>query len=71
MVEVDKLTTGQKVYYQPEHYKAENKFENGLVKSISKLGGVFVVYNCDNDWYNFENYTAANTNPEDLYIGWK
>ena len=42
-----------------------------MVKSIAQNGGVFVVYNCGGEWHNFQNYTAANTNPNDLFNGWK
>ena len=71
MVNVNELKRGDNVHYQPEHYKQSGKFENGVVKSIAPNGGVFVVYNCGGEWHRFENYTAANTSPEDLYMGWK
>lgn len=71
MVNVKELKKGDKVHYMPEHYKNEGEFENGVVKSIAPNGGVFVVYNCGGKWDNFENYTAANTRPEDLFMGWK
>ena len=71
MIDVKELKKGDKVHYMPKHYKNKGKFENGIVKSIAPNGGVFVVYNCNNEWHNFENYTAANTNPENLFMGWK
>jgi hypothetical protein len=71
MVNVTKLKNGDSVHYAPEHYKKDNKFENGVVKSISPNGGVFVVYNCGGEWHKFMDYTAANTNPKDLFLGWK
>ena len=71
MVDVTKIYKGDRVHYMPDHYKKSGRFENGKVKSIAPNGGVFVVYNCGGNWDNFENYTAANTRPEDLNLGWK
>jgi hypothetical protein len=72
MVQFDKLEVGQKVYYQPEHYKEKGMFENGMVRYIPDHvnDAVFVVYNCNNDWDNFKAYTAALTNIRDLHNGW-
>jgi hypothetical protein len=54
------------------HYKkcAECKEENGIVKRIKNLDGVYVVYNCFDDWANYQNYTAALTPIRDLKLGW-
>lgn len=71
MVNSKDLKKGDNVHYMPEHYKKDGKFENGVVKSIAPNGNVFVVYNCNGEWHNFENYTAANTSPKDLFKGWK
>lgn len=71
MVNVKELTKGSKVHYIPQHYVENGKYENGIVKSITPNGEVFVVYNCNGEWHNFENYIAANTNPEDLFPDWK
>jgi hypothetical protein len=71
IVDIAKLRKGDKVHYQPEHFKEDDEFENGMVKSIAPNGGVFVVYNCAGQWADFENYTAANTDPIDLYMGWR
>lgn len=62
---------GQTVHYQPEHYKNEGRWENGIVKSVAQNGGVFIVYNCGGNWDEYMNYTAVNTNPGDLKPGWK
>lgn len=37
----------------------------GRIKSFNNLH-VFVVFNCDNDWENFYNYTGAGCRDEDL-----
>lgn len=71
MVDVSKLKEGDSVHYMPKHYKEKGTFENGVVKSIAPNGGVFVVYNCGGEWHRYKDYTAANTRPEDLYLGWK
>ena len=85
MVDIAKLKVGDKVYYQPEHYKnilvldntteetVTEKWENGLVKDIPdwSTDSVRVVYNCCGDWNNYKNYTSALTNVSDLYLGWK
>ncbi len=39
--------------------------EKGRIKSFNDRW-VFVVYNCDDDWDNYNNYTAAATDPRDL-----
>lgn len=85
MVNTAKLKVGDKVYYQPEHYKnilvldntteetVTEKWENGLVKEIPdwSTDSVRVVYNCCGDWNNYKDYTSALTNISDLYLGWK
>lgn len=43
--------------------------ENGIVKSI-KGEQAFVVYHCDNDWYNYEDYTGKLTPICRLFEGW-
>jgi len=73
MLDLSKLSIGQKVCYQPSHYKENGIFENGLIKEISQhtTEAVRVVYNCKNDWKNYKNYTSALTNLRDLQLGWK
>ncbi len=51
-------------------FSSYNKKEKGIVKSISDSEHVFVVYHCDNDWGNYQNYTAARTHISDLTLGW-
>lgn len=73
MIDSSKIQIGAKVYYQPEHYKSDDKFENGLVKEIPEhtTSAVRVVYNCRGDWKNFKDFTSALTDVSDLYYGWK
>jgi len=63
------MKKGDKVHYQPEHYGKH--YENGIVKEVRTSGAVFVVYHCANNWDEYEEYTAARTEPDDLKIGWK
>lgn len=63
---------GQKVHYQPEHYKKDDKFENGIVKNIHPdMDKAWVVYHCGGDWKNYQDYTGALTNFDDLKEGWR
>ena len=72
-IDISKIKIGDKVYYQPKHYKPEDEYENGIVKEIptNSLVYVRVVYNCNRDWKNYQNYTSALTDINDLYLGWK
>lgn len=72
MIKKGILQEGDKVYYQPEHYKKDDKFENGIVKEIPEHTdyAVRVVYNCGGNWANYKNYTSALTNLRDLNKGW-
>ncbi len=64
MIDIAKLTKndiGRWVTYDTGH----NYTETGKIKSWNK-SGIFVVYNCGEDWKNYKDYTAAHTNPNDL-----
>lgn len=71
-IDIAALRVGQKVHYQPAHYRAD-EWENGRIKVIreGRTDGVWVVYNCAGDWENFVNYTSALTNLRDLKLGWR
>lgn len=58
---------GDKVTYVTPHKK-----EIGIVKEIPIFTkySVRVVYNCNNDWDNYQDYTSALTNIIDLVPGW-
>lgn len=69
---------GDKVHYIPHHIQHSGlhtvgglKYyaENGIVKRVTD-SGVFVVYKCGGEWSNYENYTAALTEINDLRHGW-
>jgi hypothetical protein len=73
MIDISKLKVGDKVCYQPEHYKLDGRYENGMVKEIPEHTNtsIRVVYNCAGNWDNFKDYTSALTDIRDLIIGWK
>lgn len=57
---------GDKVTYMTGY-----NYEIGIVKSVCKDNEhVFVVYNCNEKWKDFRNYTAAKTKIADLTKGW-
>ena len=72
-MDIAKLKIGDKVHYQPDHYKEDDKWENGMVKEIPDHtnDSIRVVYNCAGDWNNFKDYTSAMTNLRDLNLGWR
>ena len=64
MITLGNLTNkdkGQWVKYTP----SLGKIERGRIKGWNTVW-VFVVYNCDDDWDNFMDYTGCATSPEDL-----
>jgi hypothetical protein len=69
MIKQTDVKCGDRVHYIPNH----GKIENGIVKSIPvhTTRGLFVVYNCNEDWKNYKDYTAALTDTDKLYLNWK
>ena len=43
------------------------KRQKGRIKSLSE-NGAFVVYNCNDEWHNYKNYTAQLTDYKYLFI---
>lgn len=72
-INIAELKIGQKVHYQPDHYKEEDKWENGMIKEIPDHTNtaVRVVFNCAGNWTNFKYYTSALTELRDLKLGWR
>jgi len=59
------MEIGDFVVYNPGHCVPEL----GRVKSFSSFNNnPFVVYNCNGDWGNYEDYTGANTDRGDLIV---
>ncbi len=61
IVSLTKEDVGRWVLYQD----GSGKKEKGRIKSWNDKF-IFVVYHCDSRWDEFENYTAAATDPADL-----
>ena len=60
---------GQFIYYIPFEGCDPNEWQKGIIKCFDNYQQrAFVVYNCDNDWHNYLDYTAASTRYEDLYL---
>lgn len=68
------LKEGDKVHYIPYKDCDPSEYENGIVKRVIEVEGhilgAFVVYHCNNEWDNYENYTPARTDIIDLREGW-
>lgn len=64
--------SGNKIFEKGQKvtYKTEFENEKGIVKSMSGPDHAFVVYHCNNDWDNYEDYTGARTKLIDLEEGW-
>ncbi len=61
ILELSKHDVGRWVVYTPSHGEPER----GRIKFWNDKY-VFVVYHCDNNWDDYQNYIAAATSPEDL-----
>lgn len=62
---------GDSVHYIPFEGCDESLIENGVVKREGNTKDTFfVVYNCNGEWHNYEQYTAALTNAFQLRPGW-
>ena len=73
LTNIAELRIGDKVHYQPDHYKEEDRWENGIIKEIreEQTDGVWVVYNCAGNWKDYKNYTGARTKLQDLKLHWR
>lgn len=61
------MKEGDKVIYTAPY----GEKENGIIKSFNDSKTfVWVVYDCNNDWDNYQNYTGQCTNILDLELGW-
>lgn len=61
---------GDKVYYIPFPGADPTLYENGIVKEVHSGYTCHVVFKCNNDWDNYENYTGQSTYVKDLNTGW-
>jgi hypothetical protein len=66
---ISEFSPGDKVHFK--NFPTSNQHINGIVKSIANIKyGIFVVYDCSNDWDNYENYTPILTHSDNLQLGW-
>ena len=72
MLNITELHIGQKVRYSPKHY-GNDKWENGIIKELRATSpeSAWVVYNCNQEWERYYDYTSAKTALRDLKLGWK
>lgn len=63
---------GDKVRYQPPHFE-DHEYEFGVVKEVPVTpdDAVRVVYACNDDWDNYQNYTGCLTMIRYLIHGWE
>lgn len=61
----NEIKQGSYVHYSPMF----GSTENGRVKSIGE-DYAFVVYNCNDEWHRYEDYTGQKTDLPDLKPGW-
>lgn len=66
------IKAGVKVHYVPFEGCDVSQIENGMIKSIPEHrdDAVFVVFHCNDEWDNIQNYTAAMTPLNKLAEGW-
>jgi len=60
---------GNQVTYLPFEEADRSSYEHGVVKEV-RGHGCFVVFNCNNDWVNYTEYTGQLCNYKDLRAGW-
>lgn len=66
-----KFKEGDKVHYIPFKDCPVNLIENGIIKEFAwNKDAVRVVYNCDGDWTNYQNYTSVLTPLIKVKPGW-
>jgi len=65
MIFSNKVKVGDKVHY------VNRITENGIIKEVVDNDYVRVVFNCDQNWTRFQDYTSALTSTRVLFYGWK
>lgn len=73
MIDIKKVKVGDRVHYTPYKNCPKNQIENGIIKEIPNYFNdkIRVVYNCNNEWDRYMDYTSALTDIIDLEYGWK
>lgn len=65
-IAIPKLTDADKGRWV-EYIGLNGEREKGRIKSWNQ-SFIFVVYKCNGDWNNYENYTAQATHPKQLFL---
>lgn len=69
-IDLKDIKVGDRVYYRPSHFP-KDRYERGIVSKIGRSRDcVFVVYHCNGEWDNYQNYTGQLTDLRSLYPGW-
>lgn len=61
------MQKGDKVTYVPIKGAP---VEKGIVKSMRDPENAFVVYHCNDEWHNYEDYIGNLTEVKQLKLGW-
>lgn len=65
------MKIGDKVHYIPFEGCSDDQIENGIIKLFNDQSlKPFVVFNCNDDWDNYKNYTGQCVNITQLNKGW-
>lgn len=64
------MKKGDKVHYIPFPGATGKSIQNGIIKEVVSTKEVRVVYHCNEEWENYEDYTSALTNVDLLEKGW-
>ncbi len=69
MIDRSWFQIGSYVHYAKRNYLYN---DNGIIKGFSEDNRhAFIVYNCNDDWDNYKDYTGISTLIEDLLPGWR
>jgi hypothetical protein len=64
------MIQGDKVTYIPFTGAEASLHQKGIVKRCEEHG-VFVVFNCNDDWDNFTDYVAQLCHYDNIKLGWE
>ena len=70
IMNIHECRKGVKVNYSPFPNCDNVIKENGIIKEVVDSTRVRVVYNCNGEWDNLDNYTSVLTDSSNLESGW-
>ena len=73
MIDISRIKVGDKVHYIPFKGCDISQIQNGKIKEILEFPNpmVRVVYNCEEQWDKYMDYTSELTSVKDLEYGWE